>query len=426
MCRNLLKVETKIIQLNPMVLQGIRGVKMKKIMILGGTRYALPVINAAHELGCYVITADYLPDNYAHKFSDEYCNVSIIDREAVLAEAQKRQIDGILSFACDPGVVTAAYVAEKMGLPSVGSYAAVALLQNKGKFRKFLAEHGFNVPTAKGYKSIEQALSESGMFHWPVVVKPTDSAGSKGVTRVDDPKDLRESIENALTYSHSEEFIIEDYLQQVGFSSDTDSFSINGELKFVSFNCQRFDKKAVNPYTPAAYSWPSSMTEKHQEELTEEIQRLIKLLGLGTSIYNIETRECIDGKTYIMECSPRGGGNRLAECIKFATGVDLIKAAVLASLGEPIVEVEQKPYSGFWAEVILHSDKPGVFESLWISDCIRKNVTECDLWVEKGSQIGGFSAANEAIGTLILRFDNKDDMEKVLNCPEKYVKVIVC
>ena len=399
---------------------------MKKIMILGGTRYALPVINAAHELGCYVITADYLPDNYAHKFSDEYCNVSIIDREAVLAEAQKRQIDGILSFACDPGVVTAAYVAEKMGLPSVGSYEAVALLQNKGKFRKFLAEHGFNVPTAKGYKSIEQALSESGMFHWPVVVKPTDSAGSKGVTRVDDPKDLRESIENALTYSHSEEFIIEDYLQQVGFSSDTDSFSINGELKFVSFNCQRFDKKAVNPYTPAAYSWPSSMTEKHQEELTEEIQRLIKLLGLGTSIYNIETRECIDGKTYIMECSPRGGGNRLAECIKFATGVDLIKAAVLASLGEPIVEVEQKPYSGFWAEVILHSDKPGVFESLWISDCIRKNVTECDLWVEKGSQIGGFSAANEAIGTLILRFDNKDDMEKVLNCPEKYVKVIVC
>lgn len=89
---------------------------MNKLMILGGSRYALPVIKAAHRLGVYVITADYLPDNIAHKFSDEYCNVSITDMEATLKEAKARKIDGIISFACDPGVVTAAYVAEQMGI----------------------------------------------------------------------------------------------------------------------------------------------------------------------------------------------------------------------------------------------------------------------------------------------------------------------
>lgn len=94
---------------------------MQKLMILGGSRFALPVIKEAHELGLYVITCDYLPDNIAHRFSDEYCNVSIIDRDAVLEAAQRLHIDGITSFACDPGVVTAAYVAEKMGLPSAGS-----------------------------------------------------------------------------------------------------------------------------------------------------------------------------------------------------------------------------------------------------------------------------------------------------------------
>ena len=80
---------------------------MKKLMILGGSRYALPVIKAAHDLGLYVITCDYLPDNIAHKYSDEYCNVSIIEKDLVLNVAKECNIDGIMSFACDPGVVTA-------------------------------------------------------------------------------------------------------------------------------------------------------------------------------------------------------------------------------------------------------------------------------------------------------------------------------
>ena len=82
----------------------------KKLMLLGGLRYLLPVIKAAHEHGYYVITADYLPNNIAHKYSDEYCNVSIIDKEAVLAKARELQIDGIMSFACDPGEIGRAHV----------------------------------------------------------------------------------------------------------------------------------------------------------------------------------------------------------------------------------------------------------------------------------------------------------------------------
>lgn len=398
---------------------------MKKLMILGGSRYALPVIEAAKKLGIYTITADYLPDNIAHKYSDEYVNVSIIDKEATLEVARKLNIDGIMSFGCDPGVVTAAYVAETMCLPNVGPYESVCILQNKGKFRQFLTEHGFTVPTAKGYKNVEEALNDVGMFHWPVIVKPTDSAGSKGVTRVNKPDELKKSIEYALSYSRSNEFIIEDFITQHGFSSDTDSFSVDGELKFVSFNCQRFDANAINPYTPAAYSWPSSMSTEHQEELKNEIQRLIKLLGMRTAVYNIETREGTDGKAYIMEVSPRGGGNRLAECLRYATGVDMITNMVKYSVGLPIDNIEQKPYDGCWAEIILHSDKPGTFKELWVSDEIIGNVYERDLWIKEDNHVGGFEAANEAIGTLVLKFDSQEKIEEVLSNQEKYVKVVL-
>ena len=398
---------------------------MKKLMILGGTRYALPVIKAAHDLGVYVITADYLPNNIAHRYSDEYCNVSITELEATLQAARERGIDGVTSFACDPGVLAAAYVAEQMGLPSVGSFEAVSILQNKGRFRAFLAEHGFNVPTAKGYTSVEAALADASLFHWPVIVKPTDSAGSKGVNRVDDPAKLREAIEYALSYSRGNEFIVEDFITQHGFSSDTDCFSVDGKLAFVSFNAQRFDAKAENPYTPAAYSWPSTMTEAHQRELASEIQRLITLLGLGTSIYNIETREATDGKAYIMECSPRGGGNRLAECLEYATGVKLVENTVRAALGMPIVGMEQRPYNGYWAEVILHSDRPGVLDSLWIDEAIADAVVEKDLWLKPGKKIGGFKAANEAVGTLILKFETEEQLRRVMDHISDHVRVVV-
>jgi len=198
----------------------------KRLLLLGGSRYALPVIEAAHKLGIYVITCDYLPDNIAHKYSDEYCNVSIIDKDAVLEAAKKLHIDGIMSFACDPGVVTAAYVAEQLGLPSCGSYESVCILQNKDRFRAFLTEHGFTVPVAKGYTDIAEAVVDAGRFNWPVIVKPTDSAGSKGVTRVDDPAKLEESIRYALSFSHCDAFIIEDFIEKKGFSSDTDSFTV--------------------------------------------------------------------------------------------------------------------------------------------------------------------------------------------------------
>lgn len=384
----------------------------------------LPVIKAAHELGCHVITCDYLPDNIAHRYSDAYSNVSIIDKEAVLAEAHRLRIDGIMSFACDPGVVTAAYVAEKLGLPSCGPYESVCVLQDKGRFRKFLADHGFNVPTAKSYQGAEDALREAGQFHWPVIVKPTDSAGSKGVTRVDDPAKLSESIRNALAFSHSGQFIIEDFLEQKGYSSDSDCFSVNGKLDFVSFSAQRFDPNAENPYTPAAFSWPATFSNERQMELTSELQRLLSLLNMGTSIYNIETRECVDGKAYIMEVSPRGGGNRLAEMLWHSTGVDLIKNAVLAALGEP-VHVEQRPYNGHWAEAILHSDKPGVFTALHLGDEIIPYVVERDLWVKPGDLVGGFTGANEAIGTLMLQFRSQERLESVIAHQEKWLRINV-
>ncbi len=398
----------------------------KKIMLLGGLRYLKPVIDAAHKQGYYVITADYLPNNIAHKWSDEYCNVSIIDKEAVLHEAQRLQIDGIMSFACDPGVVAASYVQNMMGLPSFGPFESVVILQNKDRFRAFLAKNGFNVPQAKSYDSVEGAMEETDWFPWPVIVKPTDSAGSKGVTRVDKAEDLKPALEYAMNHSISGHIIVEEYIDKQGCSSDTDSFSENGILKFVSFCAQRFDTEATNPFTPAAYSWPSTFTKEQEEYLTSEIQRLITLLNLKTVVYNIEVRVASNGKPYIMELTPRGGGNRLCEMLRYATGVDMITAITRAIVGDPILDpIVQKPYNGHWAEIILHADQCGVFDYLEISKELPAEVIEQDLWVEKGDKVECFEGANNAIGTLVLKFPTAEELEKSITNQRSWLKVVV-
>ncbi|MBR4398455.1 MAG: ATP-grasp domain-containing protein, partial [Fibrobacter sp.] len=372
----------------------------------------------------YVITADYLPGNIAHKYSDEYCNVSIIDKDAVLEAARTLKIDGILSHAVDPGVTAAAYVAEKMGLPFQCSYEAACILQDKSLFRKFLSENGFNCPKAKGYTNVDDALKDVDYFNWPVIVKPVDSAGSKGVTKVTDKADLKSAIETALSASISKNFIIEDFLDKVGAQSSADIFTVDGNLVYPAYSDQLFDKNAANPYTPAIEIWPASMEQKFQDDLTEQLQRLFTLLGVKSGIYNVESRVCSDGKAYIMEVSPRGGGNRIAELQDMATGQSLIANEIKKALGIPMDNITAPKYDGVWCNYILHSSEEGTLVSIEIDPEFKsKYVRDVGLIVKPGDHITPFKGANNSLGTLFLRFETREELDAAISNPDSWVHI---
>ena len=399
---------------------------MKKLMLLGGSRYALPVIETAHKLGVYVITCDYLPENIAHRYSDQYCNVSIIDKDAVLKVAQELQINGIVSFACDPGVVTAAYVAEKMGLPFQCSYKSADILQDKGKFRRFLVDNGFNCPNAKRYTDIKEPFNDIDYYNWPVIVKPVDSAGSKGVTRVETPDELCVAIDNALEYSHNGSYIIEDFITFEGYHSSTDPFVVDGKIRFITYSDQLFDKDAENPYTPAQIIWPSSMKQKHQEYLTSELQRLVDLLGLTTGIYNVETCVGNNGKPYIMEVSPRGGGCKIAELQELAFNNLFIENEIRKAINMPLVEMQQSACDGYWCEFVIHA-KPGqsgIFKELVIDPIImEKYVKVIDLTAQEGYKVKPFTGANMSLGDMFLRFESREELDRVMSKSNEWLDI---
>lgn len=390
---------------------------MKKLLLLGGSRYLIPVIEMAHKLGSYVITCDYLPNNIAHKHSDEYADISIIDKEAVLAFAQSAKVDGIMSFACDPGVMTAAYVAEKMGLPFQCSFESASILQDKGLFRKFLQDNGFHCPHAKRYAEGDEPYGDIDFFDWPVIVKPVDSAGSKGVTKVDDPSGLAGAIKIARDHSFNGALIIEDFLTFKGYHSDVDLFTVDGKLKFVTYSDQFFDFEADNRYIPAEIVWPSSMEQEHQDYLTNETQRLMNLLGMRNGIYNVETCVGEDGRPYIMEISPRGGGDKIAEIQELAMGARLIENEVRSALGMPLLEFDTHPADGHWCEMVVHagSGMSGILKGIRIEkDIMDHFVRATDLSAKIGDAVKPFTGADASLGDVFLRFESREQLEDVM------------
>ena len=312
-----------------------------------------------------------------------------------------------------------------MGLPFQGSYESTCILQDKGLFRKFLKDNGFNVPNAKRYTDINEPMKDIEYFNWPVIVKPTDSAGSKGVTKVEKPENLNNAIKIALNGAHNGAFIIEDFLTFEGYHSSADPFTVNGDLKFVTYSDQLFDIEADNPYTPAYIIWPSTMKEENQKILSEETQRLMKLLNMKTGIYNIES--CVaKGKPYLMEVSPRGGGCKIAELQKLAFDIDLIENEIRNAIGLPLNEIKQNKCNGVWCEMVVHArpGESGILKGIEINPEIKqKYVKVIDMTAKEGDMVLPFTGANMSLGDMFLRFDSREELDEIMSKTNEWLKI---
>ena len=397
---------------------------MKKILLLGGANTQIPSILTAKKMGYYTITCDYLPDNPGHKFADEYHNVSTTDKEAVLALARDLQIDGILAYATDVAAATAAYVSEAMGFPT-SPYKSVDILTNKDKFRAFLEENGFCTPRARGYSSVEEAKKDLENFKFPVMVKPVDSAGSKGVARMDDASQLEELVENALQYSRCKRFIIEEYVEKYRYQIAGDGFSVDGKLVFRCFANEHFSNKAASPYVPIGESFPYDMPKEVHEKVHAEIQRLLTLLDMKTQAYNFDIRIDKDYNVYLMEVGPRNGGNMIAQVIEKATGIPFVEYMLKAAMGEDCSDLKMVEPEGFWSCYILHTLKEGNFKRIQYTDEIKKNIVEEHIHVKEGEKLIPFTGSNGTVGVLILRYDSMEEMLHKMDNMYDYITVEV-
>ena len=390
---------------------------MESILMLGGSQQQVVAIEAAKRLGYRTVLCDYLPDNPGQYVADIFYQESTTDKDKILEIAAKENVSGILAYASDPAAPTAAYVAEKLGLPT-NPLDAVETLSVKHKFRKALKASGAPTPgnavltKDMSLNDIKLALGE---LKFPIVIKPTDSSGSKGVTFLDAIDGVEEAIESASEFSRNGILIAEEYITYGWpYVIGGDVFVEDGIVKF--WGCMSCIRSEEAPLVPQGKMYPSGLSDEQMQSVKRATQMLVDEVGIRFGELNIEIIVDNDNNAHYLELGARAGGNMIPIQLSDVSGINLVEANVLAAMGKPVPNIEFDGTStpnGCFATYVLHSDKTGILDKVIIDDDIMPHVYRTVMYKQHGDEVYKFENAAHAIGILFLSFES---LEQMIGC----------
>ena len=295
-------------------------------MILGAGPFQVPAIRKAAALGCHVITVDYLPDNVGHPYGHQYVNCSTVDRESVFQAARDLRIDGICTFSSDVAIPTVAYVCEKLELPGASCFVAETMA-TKHRFRNFLRDSHLVCPAFVSSETLEAMVENLRALQPPVIFKPVDSSGSRGVTRLDglDPASVESAFLKAQGYSQSKIVCVEEFI--TGTEVGGDAILLDGRIAFIAIT-----HKHLRGFVVTGHSLPTNISVRDQERVVEQVEAICRALGYRNGPLNFDVIVSTDAVT-VLEMSARNGGNGIPAVIERATEVDPELAAIQLALG---------------------------------------------------------------------------------------------
>lgn len=393
---------------------------MKKILLLGGSAQQIIAIKTAKKLGYYTVLCDYLKDNPGQYVADKFYLISTTDKEAILKVAMEEMIDGILAYASDPAAPTAAYVAEKMELPT-NPYESVETLCNKDCFRKFLRNNGFNTPVAMGYS--DKNVNKS-MFTLPVIIKPVDSSGSKGATVLYSWDGLNKALEFAFSFSRSHRVIVEEFIERKHeYLIGGDIFVYDGNvILWGLLNCHR--DKNVNELVPVGKSFPLLIDKCDEMAVRDTLQKIVDKLGIRFGSVNVELIVDRKNKVWPIDIGPRAGGNMIPDLLGMIFNTDVVEMAVLTAMGDKI----KKPINEcrlYYASHNLHTSKIGKYKDIVFSDVLNQKIIKKFLYKRIGDSVEYFDNASKALGIIFMKFSNQKEMTEILHNINNYYQVIL-
>lgn len=396
----------------------------KTIVMLGGSAQQVPAIRTAGEMGYRTVLIDYLPDNPGQHVADTWYKESTTDVETVYRIAKDEKADGILAYASDPAALPAAIVAERLGLPT-NPAKSVEILGVKHRFREFLQKNEFPCPKNVIFSSdmkIEDILHSIKKLKFPLVIKPTDSSGSKGVSFLVDASEIDMAIRYADMYSRNKILIAEEFIER-GFPDviGGDIFVEDGEIVLYG-DMAALREDEGRSLIPVGEKFPNGLNQRQKIALKNELQRIVSVLGIKNGELNIELLIDKDDIPHFLELGPRAGGNMIPIQLSDAYGIDLIRANISSAMGERANICLKEPV-GCYMTYVLHSHIAGAFRGINISDKLRQYVYRKVIYKQPGDYVEVFDGAGKAVGILFMHFPDIDTMNLMQPNLEELIEV---
>lgn len=406
------------------------AVMARTLLLLGGSAQQVIAIQKAKECGYRTVVCDYLPDNPGQHHADAFYLVSTTDKDAVLEVARAEHADGVVAYASDPAAPTAAYVAEALGLPT-NPRASVDILSTKTLFREHMRGIGLPCPQSVGIpadSSLAFAQEAVAALRFPIVVKPTDSSGSKGVTVLQSPDDvdrhLASALEFAKPFNRNGMLIAEEYIGgAVPHVVGGDIFVQDGRVRLWGFaDCQR---RPEHPTLPDMEVIPPNVAPWQLALIKKALQRLVESLGIRFGAMNIEAILDTDGTPYILELAARAGGNMLPVQLSDVSGIDVVRAVVMCAMGDDPGPLDWEPSNEYNLAYVLHSPVDGIYRGYTLSPQTERACYRRVIYQEPGAPVERFGNASGAMGILFFSFDDEPTLRDVAAHITDHVHVLV-
>lgn len=384
---------------------------MKKVMILAGGNDQIALME---EIRRYfkneveIILVDMSEKVRAIPYADKFLKISTMDKAAVLKAAREEKIDYILTACGDQPLSTMAYVATEMGLPTYLTEQDVRDLTNKRYMKEKMVQAG--IPTAKHIYINKTWDGELPDWEFPLVVKPVDSNGSKGVKKVFSQADLEKSLKEAFQYSLSGDVIIEEFKQ--GEELSVDIYVEGATAKLLSITASKKIQENKDSFTIIQSYYPAPTNYK-EEQVLEICQKIADAWHLHDTPLLVQLIQNEDSYN-VLEFSARMGGGSKYRLIQVLSGVDIMKVYVEMVMGQkPKVEPQKQYNNAIMSYIYCY---PGIYESIVGMEELKEKGIILDSFIYRGSNsaIEKSNTSSDRVAGFLVVGASKDEVESKL------------
>lgn len=389
----------------------------KRILVPNGNYTDIRLIKAFKKMGFYVITSGNAPELLGHQYADEYIPHDYSDKEGMLELAKSLNLDYISACSNDFGVVTAAYIAEKLGLPGHDTFRSAQIIAEKDHFKKFAQENGLQVIPSHYFEDADTALTFCKKAEYPLIVKPTDLGGGKGVTRIDGIDEAKEAIDYAFRVSKAKHIVIEPFV--VGEQASFSGFLVKGKVvTYTSFN--EYDAYN-NPFLVGYTTSPANDMEHVSKVMIEQTEKMAELLHLADGIFHIQYRMW-NGEPYIMECMRRCLGNYALRGASYLSEIEWEEWIAKAYCGMdcsdiPCIDDSAKNVAEYYIQV-PHN---GIVKNVRIDPIIDKYTYDSIMQWTPGMEIT--NAKTAMLGFIFMDFPTRELRDEIASKFDQYIVV---
>ena len=404
----------------------------KKLLLLGGSHAEIPLIKAAKELGWYVITTGNNRDGLGHPYADKTVFADYSNKEAMVELARRENVQAVCSGCNDFSLLSTVYVCEQLGLPGHDSYATSLEIHHKDKYRALATRIGIPTPKAitvsanqgnkeisdENYAAFENAIAA---LTFPIIVKPIDLTGGKGIHRAATIEEARVAYKDACSRTRQDHIVVEEYVE--GTNHGFSAMLVKGKVAFAFADNEQY---FINKYLVSGANTPSTTPDTGLAKLRDYSERIARELNLVDGILHIQYIEKNDGTPIIIEICRRSPGDLYIKFVKYATGIDYPKFIVMAETGADISSIADAPPQGFWLRHCVMAgnniENNSVVREVSFAPEIQGNIVEKFLWYKPGEIVT--DKLIYKAGIVFFHFDTLSEMQDKTKRMTELVKII--